>query len=208
MSGYGSTDFCREFPVSRETLANLKTYEALLGKWQRAINLVAAGTLPDFWRRHVLDSAQLAAHAPSEARLWLDIGSGAGFPGLVLAILLAQGSAPRIHLVESDRRKCAFLQTVARETAAPVQIHPERIEELTPFAADVITARALAPLGRIFEYAVPFIGAETVLLLLKGRDVERELTDARAGWRFDATALPSRSDPSGRVLIIRGLTRV
>lgn len=207
MSGsYGPADFARDLDVSRETLARLEAYAALLRHWQNAINLVAPASLPDLWRRHMLDSAQLCALAPDDARMWLDLGSGAGFPGLVTAALCADRTDFTVHLVESDRRKCAFLRTAAAEMGVSVVVHACRIEAAPPVRADVISARALAPLDRLLGYAARFVGADTRLLLPKGRDVHQELDAAARLWRFRADLTPSRSDAEGRIVVIDGFT--
>ncbi len=202
--------FCEVIPVSRETLDRLRRYGALLEKWQRKINLVGAGTLCDLWRRHMLDSAQLMAPIRAlgkEKPVILDIGSGAGFPGMVLAIL----GAGEVHLVESDQRKCAFLREVARETETALTIHGSRAEYLDPSmisgSVDVITARALAPLARSLDYAEPFLGAETVCLFLKGRKVREELTKAEKKWTMQVENITSLSSPSGTVLRLDHLIR-
>lgn len=183
--------------VSRETLARLETYAVLLVKWQARINLVGPATIPDLWRRHMLDSAQLFALLP--AGPVLDLGSGAGFPGLVLAIL--RGAAGEVvHLVESDARKCAFLREAARLTDAPVAIHNKRIETLTPFPVAAVTARALAPLAVLLSWAEPFLGPHTHCLFLKGRTCEEELTQASKDWMMTADRISSLSDPSGYIL--------
>ncbi|MDO9126116.1 16S rRNA (guanine(527)-N(7))-methyltransferase RsmG [Parvibaculum sp.] len=193
--------------VSRETLDRLLTYEALLRKWQKSINLVSAATLPELWRRHMLDSAQLAGLAPESARRWIDLGSGGGFPGLVIAILLRERPGFHMHLVESDQRKCVFLREVARVTDAPVTVHAARIETFAEGVepADVVSARALAPLDRLFGWAAPLFGPDTIGLFLKGQGVQDELTLARESWIFDAELSPSQSDPQGSVLKVRGL---
>jgi 16S rRNA (guanine527-N7)-methyltransferase len=159
--------FARRFDVSRETLTRLETYAALLTKWTRRINLVSAASLPDLWHRHIADSAQLLAFRPP-ARLWLDLGSGAGFPGLVVAIL-----TPDLHvrLVESDQRKCAFLRRVAEDTGTTVDIVPCRIETLPPQSADVISARALAPLTQLLAHAEKHLAPDGIGLFPKGRTV-------------------------------------
>ncbi len=195
--------FAAEVNVSRETLARLRLYAGLLEKWQKAINLVGRSTLPDLWRRHMLDSAQLQALAPPAATTWVDLGSGAGFPGLVLAIL----GVGTVHLIESDSRKCTFLREVARQTATAVAIHNCRIEAVAPFRADVITARALAPLGQLLDWGSRFAGADTIGLFLKGQDAENELTLAAKSWTIPVERLPSRSDPSGTVLRVKGFSR-
>ena len=141
----GAEALGEQLHVSRETLERLTVYLELLRRWQRAVNLVGRGTLADPWRRHVLDCAQLAPHVPAGAATVVDLGSGAGFPGMVLSIMGLRG----VHLVESDRRKAQFLREVARATGASVQVHAERIERMRGWSADVITARALAPLPRL-----------------------------------------------------------
>ncbi|MCW5729568.1 MAG: 16S rRNA (guanine(527)-N(7))-methyltransferase RsmG [Alphaproteobacteria bacterium] len=196
--------FRRESNVSRETLARLEIYAALLRRWQNAINLVGPATLDDIWRRHFLDSWQVLPLAPPGAHRWADLGSGAGFPGMVLAIL----GVPEMHLVESDGRKCAFLGEVARETGTKVQIHRARIETLAPLAADIITARALAPLERLLLWSHRHAAPGATCLFLKGREVERELTLASESWTLQLRRHPSRSDPAGIVLEVKGLHRV
>jgi 16S rRNA (guanine527-N7)-methyltransferase len=185
----------RTLGVSRETLARLEAFSALLTKWQKAINLVAPASLPDLWRRHILDSGQLARLAPLDA-LWLDLGSGAGFPGLVLAIL----GAREVRLVESDARKCAFLREAARITSAPVTVVNARIEDIAPFAADVVTARALAPLAKLLGFAAPFLAPHSLALFPKGLDVEGELTQAYKNWRMKAERHPSLTDSRATIL--------
>lgn len=193
--------------VSRETLDRLKTYVSLLEKWNRRINLVGKQTLPDVWRRHILDSGQLLQHAPDTGP-WLDLGSGAGLPGLILAILRPVA----VHLVEADARKCAFLREAGRVTGADVLIHNGRIEALKPdlarLAPRLITARALAPLPKLLDLIDGLAGPETILLLPKGRDVEVELTESSKSWNMSVEMHTSLSDPEGRVLQLMGLCRV
>ena len=189
--------------VSRETLERLTVYLELLRRWQRAVNLVGRGTLADPWRRHVLDCAQLAPHVPAGAATVVDLGSGAGFPGMVLSIMGLRG----VHLIESDRRKAQFLREVARATGASVQVHAERIERMRGWSADVITARALAPLPRLLVLAERFMTSDSVCLFLKGRSGARELTEARVTWHMEAEMFPSRSEPTGMVLQLRGIRR-
>ena len=194
--------------VSRETMARLAQYESLLIKWQRSINLVAKSTLDHLWQRHMLDSAQLAKLAPESARCWVDLGSGGGFPGLVVAILLRDRPGFEMHLVESDQRKGVFMREVVRATGAPAQVHTMRIEAFvqdSTLKPDVVSTRALAPLGRILEWGHPLFGPETMGLFLKGQGLEDELTSAHKGWIFEETVIPSLSDPSGAVLQLRGL---
>src|SRR5690349_10244487 len=195
--------------VSRETLARLQAYADVLTKWQAKINLVSATTLPELWQRHFLDSAQLYPFLPAQARVVTDLGSGAGFPGLVLAIVAeAAGRDIQWHLVESDARKAAFLAEAARTSriAGAVKIHAVRAEGLGGrMGADVITARALAPLDKLLEYAQPLVKPDGLCLFLKGEQVEDELTVARQRWRFETDRHPSKSDPGGVILAIRGL---
>lgn len=184
--------------VSRETMASLAAYGALLVKWQARINLVARDSLADMWRRHFLDSAQLLPLLPPGAAPVTDLGSGAGFPGLVLAIM----SGRQTHLVDSDQRKGAFLMEAARAAgvAGRVHVHAGRIEALAPWPAPVITARALAPLGQLLGWAEPFIAEDTVCLFLKGARAEEELTAALGRWTMEADRRPSLTDPGGVIL--------
>jgi 16S rRNA (guanine527-N7)-methyltransferase len=195
--------FARQLDVSRETFQRLATHLELLERWQGAINLVGPGVLDDPWRRLILDSAQLVKHLPPDTAGLVDLGSGAGFPGMVLAILGVRG----VHLIESDRRKSVFLREVARLTGTPVEIHALRIERIAGWPSDVVTARALAPLPRLLELAAGFLTPATTCLFLKGRDVERELTDARQTWHMNAHMSPSLSDPKGVVLQLREVRR-
>jgi len=195
--------FGEQLDVSRETLERLTVYLDLLRRWQPAINLVGAATLADPWRRHVLDSAQLAAHVPAGAADLVDLGSGAGFPGMVLALLGARG----VHLIEGDRRKAQFLREVARLTGASATIHGERIEQVQGWPAAVVTARALAPLPRLLDLAARFLVSDSVALFLKGKSVKRELTDARASWHMVSETFASLSEPTGTVLKLRGIRR-
>jgi len=193
--------------VSRETMTDLAVYESLLLKWQKRINLVSAKSLSDLWRRHMLDSFQLTERAPARARRWVDLGSGGGFPGLVVAILLKDRPGMTVHLIDSDTRKCAFLRHVALETGAPVTVHRARIEDLGPTdfggPADIVSARACAPLPSLLALAAPFFADSTVGLFLKGQHVEEELTAARKCWTLETVVHPSVSDPAGCVLEVK-----
>ncbi|MDE2166156.1 MAG: 16S rRNA (guanine(527)-N(7))-methyltransferase RsmG [Alphaproteobacteria bacterium] len=192
--------FARLAGVSRETLERLQAYVALLSAWNRRINLVSANTLGDVWRRHILDSAQLMPLLPEEARVMVDIGSGAGLPGLILAIL----GVPEVHLVESDQRKAAFLREAQRVTDVPVVIHAQRAERLPPIPADVIVARAVAPVDNLLLMVDKFRKPHTICLFLKGRGVDEELTHLPPALQIKARILPSRSDPTGRILRLEG----
>lgn len=187
--------------VSRETIERLDIYAAELIRWNKAINLVAPRTLEHVWERHFLDSWQVVSLAGAVDGPWLDLGSGGGFPGLVAA---ACQPAP-VTLVESDQRKSVFLRETARRMGVDVTVRTERIEAVAPFAAAMITARALAPLHRLFEYCHGFAGPETRMLFLKGQDVDGELTEAAKYWKFEASRHTSQSDPRGVVLSISEL---
>ena len=199
----GPQGFAEIVPVSRETLARLEAYAALLIRWSARINLVGRNTLVDLWRRHILDSAQLWPLFPAEAESLIDLGSGAGLPGLVLAILGASG----VELVEADSRKCAFLREAARITEVDVTIRPCRIQAVPSHRADVVTARACAPLERLLGLAAPFLADESECLFLKGERVEDELTLARKHWTMAARLCQSRSDPRGVVLRLQQVAR-
>jgi 16S rRNA (guanine527-N7)-methyltransferase len=195
--------FQKQTGVSRETLARLEAYVELLVAWNRRINLIGPRTVADIWRRHILDSAQLFPFVPPKTRGLLDVGSGAGLPALILAIL----GAKEVHLVESDQRKCAFLREAARITRTAVQIHPQRLEKCPTLAPDLITARAFASLSDLLDQVGRFIQIHTILLLLKGKTVGEELTEARKAWNMRATLHQSVSDPSGTVLRLEQVIR-
>lgn len=199
----GAAGFQAASNVSRETLARLQIYADLLTKWQKAINLVGKSTLPDLWRRHMLDSFQLLSLPSITGGRWLDLGSGAGFPALVVAIC---GNFD-VHAIESDQRKCLFMGNVSRETSANLTVHRGRIEEISPFPADVISARALAPLDRLLELAAPFAHAGTEFLFLKGQDVDEELTKASKCWNMEVEKHRSVTSEDGSVLKITRLCR-
>ena len=189
--------FRAETGVSRETMDRLERYAEALIRWQARINLVAPATLPDLWRRHMLDSAQLLPLVPSGARRLIDLGSGAGFPGLVLAIL----GVPEVHLVEADSRKCAFLREAARLAGATnVTIHNRRIESMPAEAFEVVTARALAPLPELLKLASRFAGPGTVYLFPKGRGLAEELITAPETATMRAERIASRTDPGAAIL--------
>lgn len=185
-------------------MERLTRYVDLLRLWNPKINLVAPGTLPDVWRRHILDSAQLYPLVPRDCLSALDLGSGAGFPGLVLSIL----GVPNIRLVESDGRKCAFLREAIRITGATATVAQARAEALPPGPVSLITSRALAPLSALLGLASPFIGPDTVCLFLKGQHVEAELTEAHKMWTMSVQRHPSRSDPAGSVMCLREVRHV
>ena len=202
-------EFQARFGISRATREKLETYEALLKRWQKTINLVAPSTLDEIWHRHFADSAQLWQHRPANARTWLDLGSGAGFPGLVLAIMAGETGGTRHILVESDSRKAAFLREIARETRVAVDILCMRIESVETHAkvgvADCVTARALAPLSRLVEIAAPYFASSTLGLFLKGREVAAEVEKAAQDWQFAFELIPSVTEEGGRVVLLKAL---
>lgn len=192
--------------VSRETFEKLELLERELRRWQAIKNLVGPATLDQIWERHIVDSLQLLDLAPG-ARTWLDLGSGAGFPGLVLAIAGADRGL-RVHLVESNSRKCAFLRHIVRLTGSAATVHEARLETVIPGfvgKADVVSARALAALAQLLDWTAPLLKAGTIGLFPKGRDAEAELTEARKQWTFEAETLPSSTDSSARILRITSI---
>jgi 16S rRNA (guanine527-N7)-methyltransferase len=195
--------FAAAASVSRETLDRLRRYAELLATWNIRINLVGQGTIQDLWRRHMLDSAQLYPLIADPAAPLVDLGSGAGFPGLVLA---AMGAAD-VHLIEADRRKCAFLGEAARAIGVSVTIHAERIEDVPRFTARTIVSRALAPLPDLLDLAVEFSNKHSILLFLKGRTVDQELTRAQKEWSMRVDQIPSRTDPKGTILRLEAISR-
>jgi 16S rRNA (guanine527-N7)-methyltransferase len=195
--------FAEIFAVSRETMARLEAYADLLIRWSARINLVGRDTLADLWRRHMLDSAQLHRFVPDNAQSMIDLGSGAGFPGLVLAIL----GVPGVELVEADSRKAAFLREAARITGTTLTIRSCRAAAVPPHPVDVVTARALAPLDRLLDMAQPFIGPGTLCLFPKGERVEQELTLARKRWTMTLSMHHSIADPRGVVLRLHEVIR-
>lgn len=202
------------FAVSRETAGRLERVIELLRRWQATTQLVAPSTLADIWRRHVADSLQLAALAPLDA-VWCDIGSGGGFPGLVIAAAmrdrtLAPAGTGHIHLVEAKSRKAAFLREASRAAELPVTVHAARAEQALPslLPVGVVTARALAPLEALCALVAPAVDKGAIALLPKGRDMDRELTEATRCWSIDADRIRSRIDPSSTILRVRRLTRL
>jgi 16S rRNA (guanine527-N7)-methyltransferase len=196
-------------PVSRETENRLQILVNELAKWQTAKNLVSSATLDRVWTRHVADSLQLMRHAGPQLR-WLDMGSGGGFPGLVIGIALIEQGGGHIDLVESNARKCAFLRHVARLTGAPVTVHQARLEDIsTTFAGkiDVVTARALAPLDKLLTWSDSLLKTGAVGLFPKGQDIDAELTEASKSWRMDMSKLPSVTDPGAHILMVRSAER-
>jgi 16S rRNA (guanine527-N7)-methyltransferase len=195
----------RLVPVSRETGERLAAYVELLGRWRKTTNLISESTFPIVWTRHVADSAQLLALAP-EARRWIDMGSGAGFPGLVIAIQLAGVPGAVVHCVESDRRKCAFLREAARATGAPAIIHPTRIEAIDPSSlepVDAVTARALAPLPLTLKLARTWIERGATAVFPRGESARDQLAALPEASAYAIEALPSVVNPKAAILRIR-----
>lgn len=203
---FGPDDFAGQTGVSRETLARLKAYVGLLEDWNQRHNLVSKNGMADVWRRHVWDSAQLVPLMPAYTATVADLGSGAGFPGLVVAELL-RGRA-EVVLYESTRKKAEFLEAAAQRMGLNVGIRNVRIEAGRHSPVDVVTARALAPLDKLLAYAQQMAARHTVCLFLKGQSLAVELTEARKSWRMKALQHPSATDPSGVILEVRELRHV
>ncbi len=194
--------------VSRETMVKLQRYEALLRKWNPAINLVAKSTLEDAWARHFEDSAQVYELCPEGSAHWVDLGSGGGFPGMVVVIMATeQRPQLKVTLVESDQRKATFLRTVARECAVDVAVQAVRSEDLPPQSADVVSARAFAPLHELLGHAARHLRPGGSAILLKGAQAEAEIAEALASWRFTLQKTPSKTDPRAVILTIGELRR-
>ena len=197
-----------EFNVSRESSARLETYVDLLLSWQRRINLIGPSTVNDIWTRHVIDALQLLRLISDSAKVIADLGSGAGLPGLVLAI----AGGYEVHLFESNHKKAAFLREASRQARATTFVHAIRIEDITKWEdlpiVDIVTARALAPLDRLLDLAAPFLSAGAVGLFHKGRDIEAELTGATKYWRLTSVKHPSVTDSNGVILEVKEAARV
>lgn len=195
--------------VSRETEGRLNTFVGLLEKWTRKINLVSPASVPDIWSRHIQDSAQLFGLSRCKAGLWADLGSGGGLPGAVIAILAAE-HAPSLDVVcvESDQRKAVFLGVVSRETGVRFRVIPERIEALQPLGADVLSARALAPLDMLLSFSEHHLSSGGVGLFPKGARHEKERADAEKNWRFDCETITSYTDPAAVIFKIGAPHRV
>lgn len=186
-------------------VADLERYRELLVDWNQRMNLVGPATLDIFWSRHAWDSAQILPLEP-EARTWADLGTGAGLPGVVLAVLGKGRPEFHVHLVDSLAKRCRFLTEVVNELALPATVHNSRAEDLA-LPVDIVTARACAPLSRLFGYAQPYLKRGATALFLKGQDVATELEEATGSWNFEADVLPSLSDPRGRIVRVRRLGR-
>ena len=197
-----AAEFAAVLDVSRETLERLQAYEALLRQWQKTVNLVSAKSLDDVWRRHFLDSGQLC-RLLADAKSVADIGSGAGFPGLVVAIM----AGAQVTLVEADNRKAAFLREASRLTAADTKIIAGRAENEPPTPVEAIIARAVAPLEKLLSLAEPWLQPGGRCYFLKGATIENELTDARRVWDINYDVVPSLSDPAGTILCVKEFHR-
>ena len=196
------------FHVSCETSARLNVFADLLTKWTRRINLVAPTTVARLWERHINDSAQLVECCPTGAHKWADLGTGGGLPGVVIAILASE-LRPELSVtcVEADQRKAAFLRTVSRETCVPFEVRAARAEAIAPLAADVVSARALAPLPRLLDLAVPHMAGHGVGLFPKGERSVEEVAAARKLWRFDLQRITSITDPKATILRLENVAR-
>ena len=205
----GPADLAAAFDLAPETRSRLETYADVLIRWQRAMNLVAPNTLPDLWHRHMADSLQLARFIPPRDGFLADLGSGAGFPGLVLAAHFADHGGPSVILVESDQRKAAFLRETARAMEISVEILSTRIESDANLArlscVDFVTARALAPLPRLFSFVSPFLSPAAVCIFPKGRSVAREIKEARETWSFSLEEHPSLTEDEASILMVRAI---
>lgn len=195
------------FHVKHEAIADLQKFFTHLAVQNEVMNLIGPATLPDYWSRHVLDSAQLLDRRP-DARTWADLGAGAGLPGVILAILLkhSEGPEPQVYLVESLTKRCRFLQAVVDDLALPATVINDRAENVK-LKVDVVTARAVAPMTKLLGFAEGFIHRGADAWFLKGENVESELADAGKVWKFDVEQFESLSDPRGRVIHIRRLRR-
>src|SRR6204780_748305 len=194
-------------PVSRETLDRLDRFVAVLLEWQQRMNLIASSTEPKLWTRHIADSLQLLALAP-QARIWLDLGSGAGFPGVVVACALADTPGARVHLVERSTKKAAFLREAVHATGAPAEAHAAGLEDFVENLAvpvDVVTARALAPLAALLTATYPLLKVGTLGLFPKGQDVDVELTEAAKCWSIQSSLGTSLTDPKARIVCVTGI---
>jgi 16S rRNA (guanine527-N7)-methyltransferase len=197
-------------PVSRETLDRLDRFAAVLLEWQQRMNLIASSTEPTLWTRHIADSLQLLALAP-QARTWVDLGSGAGFPGVVLACALADRPGARVHLVERSTKKAAFLREAVHATGAPAEVHAVRLEDFVENLAvpvDVVTARALAPLAALLTATYPLLKIGTLGLFPKGQDVDAELTEAAKCWSIQSSLAQSLTDPKAKIVRVTGIEKI
>lgn len=201
--------FAESMDVSRETMARLDVYAALLKKWTPSINLVSKSTIPTLWTRHFLDSAQLLDLADKAAKTWVDFGTGGGFPGMIVAILAAE-KRPALHVtcIESDLRKATFLRTVARDCGIAVTVFAKRVEDLAPLSSDVASARALAPLPILLDFAERHLGPHGEAIFLKGANAQLEIEEALVNWSFEMNTYPSVTDPNATIVKLKEIRRV
>ncbi|MDA5192390.1 16S rRNA (guanine(527)-N(7))-methyltransferase RsmG [Govanella unica] len=204
---FGPEEFLATMNVPRETLDGLRVYVRVLLDWQERLNLVGQSTIPDLWRRHILDSAQILQHIPdwqTRPRVWADLGTGAGFPGMVLALM----GAGHVHLFEKSPRKCQFLRAAAEASGADVSVHEGHSDEFEAGAVDVLVSRACAPLNRLLGLAAPFFGPNSVAYFHKGQNLDDELTEATKYWNMETKIFQSCTDPRGRLIRVKGLRNV
>lgn len=210
-ASFAASDFQRETGCTDAAIADVEAYRELLATWSQRMNLIGPSALEAFWLRHAYDSAQLLPLAP-EAKVWADLGAGAGFPGLILAILFKHRGKGEAHLVESQTKRCRFLSEVATRLELPAVVHHRRAEDMPLPQVEVVTARACAPMRKLLEFAWPILGRKStpapIGLFLKGRGVQDELTEAGRVWDFIAERSQSLSDPSGQIVRIERLRRV
>lgn len=198
--------FKKETDLPEGLLNDLKRYVELLAKWQKRINLISTPSLADVWSRHILDSIQIYPLIPTAAKSVVDMGSGAGFPGLVVALCSKHYGGPEVHLIEADSRKCLFMTEVNSQTDAGAIIHARRLESVIDLKADVITARALSPLNKLLKMAVRFENGQSTYLFLKGEKVQEELTEAKKEWTMDVIETPSRTLSAATILTLKGVS--
>ena len=199
-------DFQRESGATDAQMADMTAYLALIEDWNGRMNLVGPSALDAFWLRHAWDSAQLKL-LESEARVWADVGAGAGLPGLVLAIFLKDTPGAKVHLIESMAKRCRFLSEAVQQLSLPAQVHNARGEDVVLDGVEIVTARACAPMTRLLSFAEPLLKRGARGVFLKGRDVAAELIEARKSWTLDLSLLPSKSDPEGNIVLVEAASR-
>jgi 16S rRNA (guanine527-N7)-methyltransferase len=204
---FGPVDFQAASGATQAQMDDLESYRALLQDWNGRMNLVGPSALNEFWLRHAWDSAQLHAYAPA-ADVWADVGAGAGFPGLVLAVLLKGRAGATVHLIESMAKRCRFLSEVVDRLALPAVVHNARGEDTHLKDVDVVTARACAPMIKLLEFAEPLFDRGATGLFLKGKDAPAEIVEAKKVWRLSVSLFPSRSNPEGNIVKVEGVSRV
>ncbi|MBE6451947.1 MAG: 16S rRNA (guanine(527)-N(7))-methyltransferase RsmG [Alphaproteobacteria bacterium] len=202
-------NFCEKYNVSRETYLKLKSYQSMLEDWQHKLNLVSKNTIENAWERHFLDSAQLLRFIPDSAKTLVDFGSGAGFPGMVLAIMLNEKTPYlKVTLVESILKKTVYLNAVKEQLGVDVSIVNNRIESIEPLPVDVITSRALTSLSDLLAYSYPFVSKNTVCIFPKGKKYAEELAEAHKHWKFKCDIYSSEQSEEGKILIISNIKKI